>query len=302
MIGGSDVLAPARTVGTRRGWAGVWRFVTSSWMCSLGVFLVIVDIVLALFGSLLAPHPANALDLNSILHAPSAAHLFGTDNLGRDVLSRVMVGTKFSLFSAIVIILLSVPIGTLLGIVAGLVGGLVDEAIMRVTDLFLAFPAFVLAAAIAAALGPSLAHSILALGIVFWPWYARLARSQVLSLREREFILAARVAGSGTSGIVFRHMLRNVLPVVAIQVSADIGNAILSISALSFLGLGAQPPTPEWGTMMAGAQGFMRSAWWVITFPGLTLTISVLGMNLLGDGLRDWVDPRLRGMLKRSSQ
>jgi len=298
MIGGGEALARVRTAGSRRGWAGAWQFVTSSWMCALGVFLVFVDIGLALCGSVLAPSPPNTPDLTAILHAPSASHLFGTDNLGRDVLSRVMVGTKFSLFSATVIILLSVPLGTLLGIVAGLVGGLVDEAIMRVTDLFLAFPAFVLAAAIAAALGPSLAHSILALGIVFWPWYARLARSQVLSLREREFILAARVAGSGTGGIVFRHMLRNVLPVVAIQISADMGNAILSISALSFLGLGAQPPTPEWGTMMADAKDYLQTAWWFLTFPGLALTFTVLGFNLLGDGLRDWIDPRLRGTIR----
>jgi peptide/nickel transport system permease protein len=179
-----------------------------------------------------------------------------------------------------------------------MVGGWVDEVLMRFTDLFFAFPAFVLAAAIAATLGPSLEHTILAVAIVYWPWYARLARSQVLTLREREFVLAARVSGSSTGGIVVRHMVRNVLPIVAIQMSADAGNAILSISALSFLGLGAQPPTPEWGTMMAGAQDYLQTAWWFLTFPGLTLTFTVLGFNLLGDGLRDWIDPRLRGVLR----
>jgi len=259
--------------------------------------IVVVAVLVALFGPLIASQP-NAADFFSVLAPPSPAHVLGTDNVGRDILSRIIAGTRISLSSAALIVLLSVTFGSLLGITAGLLGGLVDETLMRITDLFFAFPAFVLAAAIAATLGPSLQHTIIAVAVVFWPWYARLSRSQVLSLRERDFVLASRLAGSSTVSIVFRHMLPNVLPILIIQASADLGNAILSISALSFLGLGAQQPTPEWGTMMASAQDYLQSAWWFLTFPGLTLLIVVLGFNLLGDGLRDWLDPRRRGRVR----
>ena len=181
----------------------------------------------------------------------------------------------------------------LVALLAAVLGPLLPQS-PNAADLFFAFPAFVLAAAIAATLGPSLEHTVIAVAVVFWPWYTRLARSQVLSLREREFVLAARLAGCGTASILLRHMVPNVLPIIAIQVSADIGNAILSISALSFLGLGAQPPAPEWGTMMASARDYLQDAWWFLTFPGLVLLLTVFGFNLLGDGLRDWVDPKLR--------
>ncbi|HXY72072.1 MAG TPA: ABC transporter permease [Actinomycetota bacterium] len=280
------------------GWRGVWAFVRASWLNALAVAIVTIVVLMALVGPLLLGNKANAADFSAILQGPSASHWLGTDNVGRDLLARIVAGARISLASAALIVLLAAPFGCALGILAGMVGGWVDEVLMRFTDLFFAFPAFVLAAAIAATLGPSLEHTILAVAIVYWPWYARLARSQVLTLREREFVLAARVSGSSTGGIVVRHMVRNVLPIVAIQMSADAGNAILSISALSFLGLGAQPPTPEWGTMMAGAQDYLQTAWWFLTFPGLTLTFTVLGFNLLGDGLRDWIDPRLRGVLR----
>jgi peptide/nickel transport system permease protein len=280
------------------GWfSGALRFGRASWLNRLAGGIVVVAVLVALFGPLIASQP-NAADFFSVLAPPSPAHMLGTDNVGRDILSRIIAGTRISLSSAALIVLLSVTFGSLLGITAGLLGGLVDEALMRVTDLFFAFPAFVLAAAIAATLGPSLQHTIVAVAVVFWPWYARLARSQVLSLRERDFVLASRLAGSSTVSIVFRHMLPNVLPILIIQASADLGNAILSISALSFLGLGAQQPTPEWGTMMASAQDYLQSAWWFLTFPGLTLLIVVLGFNLLGDGLRDWLDPRRRGRVR----
>ena len=280
------------------GWlTGALRFGRASWLNRLAGGILVVAVLVALFGPLIASQP-NAADFFSVLAPPSPAHVLGTDNVGRDILSRIIAGARISLSSAALIVLLSVTFGSLLGITAGLLGGLVDEALMRVTDLFFAFPAFVLAAAIAATLGPSLQHTIVAVAVVFWPWYARLARSQVLSLRERDFVLASRLAGSSTVSIVFRHMLPNVLPILIIQASADLGNAILSISALSFLGLGAQQPTPEWGTMMASAQDYLQSAWWFLTFPGLTLLIVVLGFNLLGDGLRDWLDPRRRGRIR----
>jgi len=298
MMEEAAVSAAAAPPKAASGLRGVWAFVRASWLNALAVTIVTIVVLLAVFGPFLLGSKGNTADFANILQGPSASHWMGTDNVGRDLFARVVAGARISLTSAAVIVLLAAPFGCLLGILAGMVGGWVDEVLMRFTDLFFAFPAFVLAAAIAATLGPSLQHTILAVAIVYWPWYARLARSQVLTLREREFVLAARVSGSSTTGIVARHMVRNVLPIVAIQMSADAGNAILSISALSFLGLGAQPPTPEWGTMMAGAQDYLQTAWWFLTFPGLTLTFTVLGFNLLGDGLRDWIDPRLRGVLR----
>ncbi len=183
----------------------------------------------------------------------------------------------------------------MLGALAGLLGGLADELIMRLTDLFLAFPALILAAAIAATWGGSLTTTVIALATVYWPWYARLVRAQVLSLREREYVTAARAMGAGTIDIMRTHLLPNVLPFIILQVSLDIGYVILYTSSLSFLGLGAQAPTAEWGAMMTDARGYMREAWWFPTFPGLALGLTVLGFNLLGDGLRDWLDPRVGG-------
>jgi peptide/nickel transport system permease protein len=273
------------------------RYLGASKLNVLGASIVGLVVFMAIFGRAVAPYDPAKLDLLVTLHAPSAAHWFGTDNLGRDLLSRVLAGTRISLEVAVIILGLSVAFGTLLGIVSGLLGGLVDELVMRLTDLFLAFPAFILAAAIAATLGPSLNHTVLALAVVFWPWYTRLARGQVLSLREREFVLASRVAGAGTGWIATRHLVGNVLPIVIVQVSLDVGYAMLATSALSFLGLGAQPPTPEWGAIITDGRSYVQSAWWFPTFPGLALAITVLGFNLLGDGLRDWIDPRLRGSL-----
>lgn len=274
------------------------RFFAASRLNMVAVALVTIIVFVGIFGPWLAPHEPNAIDLLQRLLPPSGDHLFGTDDFGRDIFSRVLVGARISLQVAAVILIAAVTIGTVLGMIAGLAGGLLDEIIMRITDLFLAFPALILAAAIAATLGPSLTNTMLALSTVFWPWYARLVRGQVLSLREREFILSARVAGASTSRIVFRHLLRNVMPLVIVQASLDIGYAILFTSSLSFLGLGAQPPTPEWGAMMTDARGFLRDFWWYPTFPGLALAFTVVGFNLLGDGLRDWLDPRLRGSLR----
>jgi peptide/nickel transport system permease protein len=279
---------------------GARRFLGASWLNVIGVALVLPVLFVAVFGGMLAPSDTNELHLLDRLEAPSKAHLFGTDDLGRDLFSRVLAGARISIEVAALILSISITVGTLLGTISALAGGLVDELVMRATDLFLAFPALILAAAIAATLGPSLSHTILALSTVYWPWYARLTRGQVLSLREREFVLAARVAGAGTISIVFRHMLRNVLPLVVVQASLDVGYAILFTSSLSFLGLGAQPPTPEWGAMMTDGRNFLQDAWWYPTFPGLALALTVLGFNLFGDGLRDWLDPRLRGKLRRA--
>jgi peptide/nickel transport system permease protein len=281
----------------RRAAQGVEAFVSESRLNALGVAIVALVLLVALFGPLIAPQNPDQINLIAILQRPSVHHWFGTDDVGRDLFSRVIVGCRISIEAAIIILSLSVTLGTALGILSGLAGGLADECIMRVTDLFLAFPGFILAAAIAATLGPSLSHTVLALAVVFWPWYTRLIRGQVLSLREREFILASRLAGGGTMWIASRHLIRNVMPILTVQLSLDVGYAILATSSLSFLGLGAQPPSPEWGAIITAGSSYIQTAWWWITFPGIALAVTILGFNLLGDGLRDWIDPRLRGSL-----
>jgi peptide/nickel transport system permease protein len=260
----------------------------------LGVVLIALFLFLVVFGSVLAPHDPIQPNVALKLQPPSSTYWFGTDELGRDVFSRVLSGAKYSLGIAFIILSIAVVVGTLVGLIAGYVGGLVDELLMRLTDLFLAFPALVLAMAIAATLGRNLQNTVIALTVVYWPWYARLVRGQVLWLKEREFIEAARAIGASPWRIVGRHILPNTLAVIIVQLTLDVGYAVLATSGLSFLGLGAQPPTPEWGTMIAGARTFFRDAWWYMTFPGLALTLTVLGFNLLGDGLRDFLDPRTR--------
>jgi peptide/nickel transport system permease protein len=223
------VLHPA---GTRRASRGLRRFIGGSWLNVLGLAIVTVVVVLAAIGPLLTPYDPNHISLTDRLQPASQHHLFGTDDYGRDLFSRVLAGARISVQVAAVVLGVSVAFGTVLGLVSALVGGIVDEVLMRLTDLFLAFPALILAAAVAATLGPSLTNTMLALATVYWPWFARLARGQVLPLREREFVLAARGAGAGTADIVFRHLLRNVLPVIVVQVSTDVGYAILFTSSL----------------------------------------------------------------------
>jgi peptide/nickel transport system permease protein len=269
------------------------RFLIGNRLNFAGVVIVGLFLFMALFGELLAPHDPYAQDITgSKLLAPSTAHWMGTDELGRDVLSRIMTGTKTSLEVAVVVLSFAVVFGTLVGAVSGYLGGLVDEVLMRFTDMFLAFPALVLAIAIAASLGRELKYTMIAVSTVFWPWYARLIRAQVLSIKEREYIEAARSIGMPTSRLLRRHILPNAISVVIIQVTLDIGYAVLITSSLSFIGLGAQPPSPEWGTMMASARNYFRDAWWYTTFPGLALTLTVFAFNVLGDGLQDALDPR----------
>jgi len=269
------------------------RFLVKNRLNLIGTIIVIVFFLLAIFGQLLAPYDPYQQDITgSKLLPPSSAHWMGTDELGRDVLSRVMTGAKISLQVAAVVLSFAVIFGTLVGAIAGYFGGIVDEILMRFTDLFLAFPALILAIAIAATFGRELKYTMIALSTVFWPWYARLVRAQILSIRERDYVTAAESVGMPGSRVLFRHILPNVVTVVIIQLTLDVGFAILATSSLSFIGLGAQPPSPEWGTMMATARNYFREAWWYITFPGLALTLTVFAFNVLGDGLQDALDPR----------
>jgi len=271
------------------------RFLRQSRLNGPALILVVLILLAAAFGEVIAPHPPRKQNLANRLQPPSAAHWFGTDDYGRDIFSRVLSGARISIQVAVVVLGVAVSLGTLIGAAAGLLGGWADAVLMRLTDLFLAFPALVLASAISAALGSNLTNTMLALSMVYWPWYARLARGQVMALAQRDFIQAARALGMNDVHILFRHMLRNILPILLVQISLDVGYAILYTSALSFLGLGAQRPEPEWGLMLNDSRKFVQTAPWTMFYPGLALTLTVLAFNLLGDGLRDYLDPRLRG-------
>jgi peptide/nickel transport system permease protein len=271
------------------------RFSRESPLNIVALFIIAVFLLLCINGDFVTPHDPLATDASNRLLAPSLNHPFGTDEVGRDVLSRVMSGARYSLGIATLILVIAIPIGTLIGILAGYYGGYIDELLMRLTDIFLAFPAIILAMAIAAALGPSLRNTVIALTAVYWPWYARLVRGQILQIKQMDYIEAGRALGVGTPRLVMRHILPNSLAPIIIQGTIDIGFAVLATSSLSFIGLGAQPPTPEWGTMITNARTYFRVAWWYFTFPGLALMFTVVGFNLLGDGLRDYLDPRTRG-------
>jgi peptide/nickel transport system permease protein len=262
---------------------------------AVGTAVLVLFVLAALLAPWLSPNDPLAQNILEGLKPPSAAHLFGTDKLGREIASRILYGARISLFVGVTVVLISAVIGTLLGVVAGYVGGWLDEALMRITDIFFAFPALILAMAIAGALGPSLQNALIAISAVTWPVYARLLRGQVLSLKEREFVLAARTVGVPEWQIILRHLLPNMLAPLLVQASFDMGGAITSVAGLSFIGFGAQPPTPEWGVMISEARTYMATAWWMGTFPAMSIMLVVGAFNLLGDGLRDLLDPRLRG-------
>ncbi len=262
-------------------------------IASLAVIVVLC--LAAIFAPVLTPRAAEGRgDPNPVekFKPPSLEHPFGADHLGRDLYARVLFGGRTSLAMGFIVVLVAVAIGTPLGALAGYFGGWVDEAIMRLTDVFLAFPPLLLAIAIAAALGPSFAHAALAIALTWWPWYTRLVRAQALSLRERPFVEAARVIGVGDLTIIARHVLPNALTPVIVQATLDIGSAILTGAALSFLGLGVQPPTADWGQMVSTGRIYFADRWWYATFPGLAIFVATLAFNLLGDSVRDASDPK----------
>jgi peptide/nickel transport system permease protein len=258
-----------------------------------GLLIVLGWVIAALFAPALAPHSPLEQRLDERLAPPSARHPFGTDELGRDVLSRVLYGARLSIPAGFVVVVLTALLGSALGMVSGYAGGLTDEVIMRVCDAMLAFPSLILAMAITTALGPGLRNALLAIVLVLWPEYARIIRAQVLSIRGMEYITAARAVGVRDARILWRHVSPNTVPLALVKASLDVGNVIIIAAALSFVGLGAVPPTPEWGAMVAaGRQKFFE--WWIGAFPGLAIFTVVMGFNFLGDGLRDLADARLR--------
>ena len=247
----------------------------------------------ALLAQVLAPYDPLSLDLAVRLKPPSPEHWLGTDSLGRDIASRILYGARISLVIGVVVVGSAGVFGTFVGLIAGYAGGLVDEALMRLTEVFLAFPALILAMAIAGALGPSLTNAIIAIAAVTWAVYARLTRGQILSLRRREFVEAARAMGASRMRIILRHLLPNALAPLMVQASFDMGSSIIAAAGLSFIGFGAQPPTPEWGVMISEGRNFINTQPWLSLFPGLAILLAVGSFNLLGDGLRDAFDPRL---------
>lgn len=260
----------------------------------IGLVLITVIIFIAIFAPYLAQYDPIEQDLPNRLKEPGWAHPFGLDQLGRDILSRVIYGSRISLMIGIIVISIAATTGTFLGVVAGYLGGRIDEIVMRITDMFLAFPSLILAMAISAALGRSLENTVIAIGMVAWPTYARLARGQALSVKEEQFIEAVRSLGANRKRIIFSHVLPQCIPPIIIQTTLSMGGIILTAAGLGFIGFGAQPPIPEWGIMISDGRNFIMKEWWVSTFPGLAMLFAVLGFNLLGDGLRDILDPRLR--------
>jgi peptide/nickel transport system permease protein len=273
----------------------VIRAARANQLITAGTLIVALIIVVAVFAPLLAPYPADAGTATHpeiALQAPSLHHLFGTDQVGRDVFSRVLYGARVSPVVTFFVLLIACAIGIPLGIAAGYFGGAADEIIMRVTDVFLAFPPLLLSLAFAAVLPPSLTSLTIAVTITWWPWYVRLIRGQAASVAGRPYVAACRTLGIPRWRILLRHVLPNSVTPLIVQVSLDAGGVILTISALSFLGLGAQDPTPEWGLMIAEGENYFTTAWWLVTYPGLAILLIALAFNLLGDGLRDALDPR----------
>lgn len=270
----------------------LWQKASRDAAGALGMFLVAVLLGFAVLGPFMTSHAPDAIELARRLQPPSALHWMGTDELGRDLFSRLAYGAWPSLMAALLVVGTTVVLGTLVGTLSALVGGWVDAALMRVIDVLLAVPALVLAMALAAALGPSLVNALIALVVVRLPVFVRLARAQALLLRDRSFTEAARLAGAGRWHIMRHHLLPNLAGIMLVQGLMDVAAVILGAAALGFIGLGAQPPSPEWGGLVASGRHFMADAWWLGLFPGLALVFAAAGFNLLGDAVRDILDPR----------
>lgn len=280
-----------------RQWRLYAHMFRSSFSSMLGLALVLIFLFMAAFSQWLVPYPedaAGAVHMSQRLLPPSAEHWFGTDEMGADIFSRVIIGARTSLWIGVVITGLGALIGIPLGIIAGYKGGWVRAVIMRVTELFLAVPGLALALAIVAALGANLTNCLIALAIVWWPGYVRLVEAKTLSVKEELFVESARSIGAKTPWILWHHILPNCLSPIIVKMSMDMGMAILSAAGLGFIGLGARPPSPEWGAMISIARSYMPDWWWYSFFPGAAIFLTVLGFNLLGDGLRDILDPRSR--------
>jgi peptide/nickel transport system permease protein len=258
----------------------------------LGLVILLVIAVMAIFAPLIATHDIYAQDLATRLQPPSAAHFLGTDELGRDVFSRIVFGARITLYIAVLTALIVAPIGLLIGTTSGYLGGWVDIVLMRVVDIFLAFPSLVLALAFVAALGPGIQNAIIAISLAAWPPIARLARAETLSIRSSDYIAAVRLQGASSLRIILSHVVPMCLPSVVVRITLNMAAIILTAAGLGFLGLGAQPPSPEWGAMLSSGREFVLTSWWIAAIPGCAILLTSLAFNLFGDGLRDILDPR----------
>ena len=290
-----DSISTSRRPASRQRMGRLWYRVKGSPLTLIGAAIALVVLFVIIAAPVLASYPPDKISLSARLAAPSLQHVFGTDEVGRDLFSRVLFGARASCGIAFAIVIISTVIGSIIGCLSGVVGGVVDTAIMRLMDVFLALPALILAMALAAALGPSLFNAMLAVAVVRVPAYVRLARGQTLSLRNRTYVKASRSFGASPAYLLRWHILPNALSPIIVQATLDLGGTILTAAALSFIGLGAQPPTSEWGSMVSSGRNYFLDQWWYVTFPGLAILFSAMGFNLLGDGLRDMLDPRLGG-------
>ncbi len=289
------IIEPSSSAGPPPSRRSLVRALCSDRLALVGLILVVGLVVIAVLAPWLAPYPAEGRGSANVAAAhlaPSLAHPFGTDQLGRDMLSRVLMGTRPALLISIAVVLAAALIGVPLGAVAGYRGGWVDEVLMRGTEVFQSFPPLLLAMVVVALLGPDLKNAALALVVSWWPWYARLVRAEAKSLRERPFVAAAEAIGVPTHSILRRHIIRNSMTPVLVQATVDVGTVVLAAGSLAFIGLGAQPPAPDWGLMVAEGRSLVFTSWWVSTFAGLAIFVTVLAFNLLGDALRDVLDPR----------
>jgi peptide/nickel transport system permease protein len=290
-----DAPAPARPAAAIPRGSAVLSWIRANPLIVIGGSLCALIVLAAIFAPLLAPFPGDAGTAThpfQVLEPPSARHWFGTDQVGRDILSRVVYGARVSPVVAVFVLLIACAVGIPLGVAAGYFGGWLDEAIMRVTDIFLAFPPLLLALALASVLPASLTSETIAIAATWWPWYVRLIRGQAASVAGRPYTDSARALGISRLRIIFRHVLPNAITPLIVQVSADVGGVILTASALSFLGLGPQDPTPDWGLMVSEGQAYFTTNWWLVTFPGLAILLTAFAFNVLGDGLRDLLDPK----------
>jgi len=287
----AEVADSALQARAQRAWFGWLRFLRNP-LALAGLCVILALGLVALFAPWIATHDPLAQDLAQRLLPPSSAHWFGTDQVGRDIFSRVVYGSRITLAIVFLVGILVAPIGLMVGTVAGYAGGRVDAVLMRTTDIFLAFPGLVLALAFVAALGPGLVNAVIAISLTHWPGFARLARAETLVVRSSDYIAASRIQGASALRIVLRHVVPMCIPSVMVRTSLSMAGVILTAAGLGFLGLGAQPPSPEWGAMLASGRRFLLDYWWLATFPGLAILVVSLAFNLLGDGLRDVLDPR----------
>ncbi len=285
---------------TRRMLREFWYYFSENRGAVIGLWVFTALVAIAIFAPLIAPHAPNQQYRDALLVPPvwqdggNWSFVLGTDAVGRDMLSRLIFGARFSLFIGCVVVIVSLSVGIIIGLIAGYFRGSVDIAIMRVMDVILAFPSLLLALVLVAILGPGLMNAMIAIALVYQPHFVRLTRAAVMSEMNRDYVVSAKVAGAGPFYLMTRTILPNCLAPLIVQATLSFSNAILDAAALGFLGMGAQPPTPEWGTMLAEAREFILRAWWVVTFPGLAILITVLAINLMGDGLRDALDPKLK--------